>query len=82
MKKATEHKFNANIYKVGINACVDVPEEITEKMKAENGYIKISGRINGFAFNKNLVPVKNKPYRLFVKHPDAERRKSQFERNR
>ncbi len=69
MIKATEYKFSAEIYKVGINACVDVPEKITDNMKPVNGYIKINGEINGFAFNKNLVLVKNEPYRLFVNIP-------------
>ena len=62
-------KFKAEIYKVGINACVNVPESITEKMTPKNGYIKVKGSINGFEFFKNLVPVKNKPYRLFVNIP-------------
>ncbi|MBI3481595.1 MAG: DUF1905 domain-containing protein, partial [Bacteroidetes bacterium] len=44
----------------------DVPIEISQKMKAHKGYIKIKGRINKFDFTKNLVPVKNSPYRLFV----------------
>ncbi len=64
-----ELKFKAEIYKVGINACVDVPESVTEKMAPKNGYIKVKGFINGFEFSKNLVPVKNKPYRLFVNIP-------------
>lgn len=58
--------FKAKIYKVGINWCVDVPVRITKAMIAEKGYIKVKGQINGFDFAKNLVPVKNKPYRLFV----------------
>ena len=61
-----ELKFKAEIYKVGINACVDVPEKITHKMEPQSGYIKVKGSINGFEFSKNLVPVKSKPYRLFV----------------
>ncbi len=64
-----ELKFKAKIYKVGINACVDVPESVTEKMTPEKGYIKVKGLINGFEFFKNLVPTKNKPYRLFVNIP-------------
>ncbi|TRX48060.1 DUF1905 domain-containing protein [Fulvivirga sp. M361] len=61
-----QHKFQAKIYKVGINWCVDVPAEITHQMTSEKGHIKIKGTINDFRFAKNLVPVKNKPYRLFV----------------
>ncbi len=64
-----ELKFKAKIYKVGINACVDVPESVTKKMTPEKGYIKVKGLINGFEFSKNLVSIKNKPYRLFVNIP-------------
>ncbi len=69
MKKLVEYRFGAKIYKIGINSCVDVPSEITNQMKPTNGYIKVKGKINGFAFNKNLVPVKENPYRLFVNIP-------------
>lgn len=60
------YNFKAKIYKVGINCCVDVPTEITSKLTVSKGFIKIKGTINGFAFKKKLVPVKKKPYRLFV----------------
>ncbi|MEL4309081.1 DUF1905 domain-containing protein [Joostella sp. CR20] len=73
-----ELKFKAEIYKVGINACVDVPENITEKMTAKNGYIKVKGVINGFKFSKHLVPVKNKPYRLFINIPMLKGGKSEL----
>jgi len=33
---------------------------------SQKGYIKIKGQINKYDFTKSLVPVKNKPYRLFV----------------
>jgi hypothetical protein len=58
--------FRAKIYKVGINWCVDVPVRVTKEMIPEKGYIKVKGQINGFDFSKNLVPIKNEPYRLFV----------------
>lgn len=64
-----ELKFKAEIYKVRINACVDVPESVSGKMTPKNGYKKVKGSINGFEFSKNLVPVKNRPYRLFVNIP-------------
>lgn len=72
MGKATKYNFKSTIYKVDINACVDVPKRITDEMESRKGYIKIKGKINGFGFNKNLVPVKNKPYRLFVNIPMLE----------
>jgi hypothetical protein len=58
--------FSARIYKIDINWCVDVPDEICSKLAKEKGYIRIKGKINGFDFRKSLVPVKGQPYRLFV----------------
>jgi len=66
MKKLKTYKFTATIYKTGINYAVDVPAEITSKLIAIKGYIKIKGTVNGFPFTKSLVPVKNGLYRLFV----------------
>jgi hypothetical protein len=62
-------KFKAPIYKTGINTCADVPDAITRKMKPTKGRIHVKGTVNGFAFTKTLVPVKDKPYRLFVNAP-------------
>ncbi|TKC12077.1 DUF1905 domain-containing protein [Pedobacter polaris] len=61
-----KYHFKAKIYKIGINWAVDVPLEITAKLKPEKGYIRIKGQINDFDFIQTLVPVKNSPYRLFV----------------
>ncbi|MGX7666849.1 YdeI/OmpD-associated family protein [Flavobacterium pedocola] len=61
-----QYTFKAEIYKIGINWAVDVPEKITQQLQAVKGYIRIKGTINGFEFNKSLVPVKKAPYRLFV----------------
>jgi hypothetical protein len=58
--------FKAHIYKVGINAVVEVPASVTKKMKAVKGYIPVVGRINGFEFKQTLCPVKDSPYRLYV----------------
>ena len=63
------HNFRAEIYKVGINAVVDVPAEVTSALHEGKGYIRIKGAINGFAFSTTLLPVKGKPYRLFVNIP-------------
>ncbi len=38
-------------------------------MVATKGYIPIKGKINKHSFIQTLVPVKNKPYRLFVNGP-------------
>jgi len=66
MSKEKKYKFDAEIYKIGINWCVDVPKEITNQLVAENGRINIKGQINGFNFTKTLMPVKNAMHRLFV----------------
>ena len=63
------HNFRAEIYKVGINAVADVPVKVTAALHEGKGYIRIKGTINGFAFSTTLVPVKGKPYRLFVNIP-------------
>ena len=63
------HNFRAEIYKVGINAVVNVPVEVTAALHKGKGYIRIKGTINGFAFSTTLVPVKGAPYRLFVNIP-------------
>lgn len=69
MKAKSNKKFKAIIYKVGINACADVPPAVTKTMTPAKGYIKIKGTVNGFAFKQTLVPVKNGPYRLYVNIP-------------
>ncbi len=61
-----KYHFEAKIYKIGINWAVDVPTDITAKLKPEKGYIRIKGQINDFDFIQTLVPVKNSLYRLFV----------------
>ena len=58
--------FRARIYKVGINAVVEVPKKITDRMEPRRGYIPVKGYIDDFAFEQTLVPVKDKPYRLYV----------------
>jgi len=62
-------RFKGEIYKVGINPCVDVPERITAHMKPDRGYIPVRGEINKHAFQQTLVAVKNGPYRLYVNGP-------------
>ena len=58
--------FRAKIYKVGINLCVDVPRRITAQMTPSRGYIPVKGQIKDHPFEQTLVPVKNRPYRLYV----------------
>ncbi len=61
--------FEANIYLVGINPCVDVPLHITGKMTPVKGYIPVKGKINGHSFHQTLVTVKHAEYRLYVNGP-------------
>ncbi|TVZ25861.1 uncharacterized protein DUF1905 [Gillisia sp. Hel_I_86] len=69
MGKIREYVFDAKIYKVLTNSCIDVPIIITDTMISQisqDEYIRVKGKINGIGFHKKLVPVKNYPYRLFV----------------
>ncbi len=61
--------FEAKIYKVGINPCVDVPAHITSQMTPSRGYIPIKGKIGKHPFFQTLVTVKNAPFRLYVNGP-------------
>jgi hypothetical protein len=62
-------RFEAKIYKVGINPCVKVPSTITKKMSPVKGYIRVKGTINRHSFFQTLMPVKNEGYRLYVNRP-------------
>ena len=64
-----KYSFRASIYKVGINACVNVPLRITAALIAAKGYIPVKGSINAHPFRQTLVPVKNAEYRLYVNGP-------------
>jgi len=61
--------FEAMIYKVGINPCVEVPLHITTAMSVAKGYIPVKGKIKTHPFTQTLVPVKNAAYRLYVNGP-------------
>ena len=58
--------FKAKIYKIGINAVVDVPKRITSKFTAVSGRIRIKGTINDFNFTTTLMPVKDGLHLLYV----------------
>ncbi len=59
-------RFTARIYKDRMNAVIDVPANVTDGLAKVKGYIRAKGTINGTAFAKNLVPVRNAPYHLHV----------------
>ena len=61
--------FKSRIYRIGINQVVNVPKKVTDQLLATKGLIKIRGTINGFSFHTTLMPVKNKPYILYVNIP-------------
>lgn len=58
--------FTARIYKDRMNAVIDVPANASDQMVKVKGYIRTKGKINGTPFAKNMVPVRNAPYRLHV----------------
>lgn len=66
MAKQKTAKFTAAVYKVGINPTISVPEDIAAKLGI-NGFTKIKGKINKIDFETTLIPVDNKPHRLYVK---------------
>jgi len=59
-------QFKARIYKIGINAVVNVPKQVTSALVATAGRIKIKGTINGFPFTTTLMPVKSRMHLLYV----------------
>ncbi len=65
----TMMEFQATIYKVGINPCIDIPLTVSATLQQKPGYIPIIGTINGYAITANLVPVKNSMYRLYMNLP-------------
>lgn len=64
-------KFSAKIFKVGINPCVDAPEEVSRAF-GKRGYVAVIGTLNGHPFRANLVPIGEGRHRLYL---NAEMRK-------
>lgn len=58
-------RFRAEIYKVGINPCVDVPKEISEAF-AKRGYVPVAGTLNGHQIRATLVPKGGGEHRLYL----------------
>lgn len=61
----SEHSFVATLYKLGINRCVDVPEEISRALGGK-GYIPVFANVRGLVARTTLIPAGNNQYRLFV----------------
>ena len=60
-----QHRFVATLYKLGINRCVDVPEEIGRALGGK-GYIPVVASAQGLVTRTTLVPAGNGRHRLFV----------------
>jgi len=59
------HEFRAEVYRVGINPCIDVPSEVS-KAFGRRGYIPVKGTLNGFAIRATLVPSGDGRHRLYI----------------
>ncbi len=59
------HQFQAQIFKVGINPCVDVPRRVSRAL-GRSGYIPVAGTVNGAAFRSGLVSLGGGRHRLFI----------------
>jgi bacteriocin resistance YdeI/OmpD-like protein/uncharacterized protein DUF1905 len=60
--------FTARIYKLGINPCVDVPEEAAHFFK-RRGFVPVVGLVNGKTYRATLVPRGNGLHRLYLNEP-------------
>jgi hypothetical protein len=60
-----QHRFIATLYKVGINRCVDVPEEVSRALGGR-GYIPVVVTAQGLVTRTTLVPAGNRQHRLFL----------------
>lgn len=61
----SERRFVATLYKVGINRCVDVPEEASRALGGK-GYIPVVATAQGLVMRTTLVPAGNGQHRLFL----------------
>lgn len=64
-------EFSAKIFNVGINPCVDAPEEVSRAFGVR-GYVPVKGKLNDHPFHANLVPIGGGRHRLYL---NAEMRK-------
>jgi hypothetical protein len=58
-------EFIAEIYKLGINPCVDIPERVSKEFGIR-GNIAVLGTVNGHEFRSTLVPIGGGRHRLYV----------------
>ena len=61
------HHFVAVIYKVGINRCVSVPEEVCARLRSRKGRaLAVVATVAGQATRTSLLPAAGGTYRLFL----------------
>ncbi len=58
-------RFQATLYAVGVNRCVDVPSEISQALGGE-AHIRVKGMVGDEPFRSNLAPRGGGAHRLFV----------------
>ena len=58
-------RFDAKLYAVGVNRCVDVPQEVTVALGGGT-HIRVVGRVGGEPYRSNLTPRGGGTHRLFV----------------
>jgi hypothetical protein len=64
-KDPEEQRFSAEIYKLGINPCVDVPRPVSDAF-GRRGYVPVVGTMNGHEIRVTLVPKGEGYHRLYV----------------
>ena len=64
-KLQAAHRFVATIYKIGINRCVDVPEDIGRQL-GPGAYVPVVAVAAGRTVQTTLVPAGGCRYRLYL----------------
>ena len=65
-------EFEAEIYKHGINPCVDVPAQVSEAFGIR-GNVPVVGSLEGVEIRSTLVPIGGGRHRLYI-HTDMRKR--------
>jgi len=59
------HTFEAVIYQIGINRCVDIPESLSNSMSS-SGFVAINILLNNQKYQTTLIPRGGGRHRLFL----------------
>jgi hypothetical protein len=62
---AGTQSFSAQIYKLGINPCVDVPERVSQAFGI-GGHVPVKERLNDLPIRATLVPMGGGRHRLYI----------------